>query len=101
MFFYNYAEMLGRDLQQGLPDVTQGEGAIALRVAPQKMSLRSYQRELVEPAAAEKNVVIVAPTGTGKTFVAAEIAKVCLHEVSPPSNASLDTKCVESLLGCT
>jgi superfamily II DNA or RNA helicase len=40
------------------------------------LKLRSYQRELAEPAIDGKNVIIVAPTGSGKTHVALYITEV-------------------------
>ncbi|KAK2167333.1 hypothetical protein LSH36_29g03000 [Paralvinella palmiformis] len=39
------------------------------------LELRSYQRELAEPAIDDKNVIIVAPTGSGKTHVALYITE--------------------------
>ena len=36
--------------------------------------LREYQKELAAPAFEGKNVIICAPTNSGKTFVAVEIA---------------------------
>ena len=38
--------------------------------------LREYQKELANPAENHSNVLIVAPTGTGKTHVALAITKV-------------------------
>lgn len=41
------------------------------------IELREYQKELADPAKNHLNVLIVAPTGTGKTHVALAITKVC------------------------
>ncbi|CAJ0927587.1 unnamed protein product, partial [Mesorhabditis belari] len=43
-------------------------------------TLRAYQHELAESAVQGKNVVVVAPTGSGKTFVAAHIARQHLDQ---------------------
>lgn len=40
------------------------------------ISLRDYQKELAGPAIDGKNVIIVAPTGSGKTRVAMKIIQV-------------------------
>ena len=42
------------------------------------ISLREYQKELAEPALRGENVLIVAPTGSGKTRVALKIIQVVL-----------------------
>lgn len=42
-------------------------------VEDKDISLRNYQQELAEPAIQGKNVIIVAPTGSGKTRVAMKI----------------------------
>jgi ERCC4-related helicase len=39
------------------------------------LKLREYQKELAAPAFEGKNTIICAPTNSGKTFVAMEIAK--------------------------
>jgi len=45
-------------------------------IQAEPLELRSYQRELAEPALNDKNVIIVAPTGSGKTHVALYITEV-------------------------
>lgn len=40
-----------------------------------ELVLREYQKELAEPAVQGKNTIICAPTNSGKTYVAIEIAK--------------------------
>jgi superfamily II DNA or RNA helicase len=47
-----------------------------MRSEEKKFEIRGYQEELVEGATQASNAVIVAPTGSGKTLVAAEIIKV-------------------------
>lgn len=45
-------------------------------MATETLQLRPYQEELAEPAVNGHNSVIVAPTGSGKTFVALYITQV-------------------------
>ena len=40
-----------------------------------ELELREYQKELAAPALEGKNTIICAPTNSGKTYVAIEIAK--------------------------
>lgn len=43
---------------------------------PEDLKLRDYQTELAQPAFDGKNVIVVAPTGSGKTHVALAITEV-------------------------
>jgi len=47
-----------------------------------EIHLRDYQKELAAPALQGQNTIICAPTNSGKTFVAMEIAKQHLDEQS-------------------
>ena len=47
-----------------------------------ELELREYQKELAAPAIAGKNTIICAPTNSGKTYVAIEIAKQHLDSFS-------------------
>lgn len=44
------------------------------------LKLREYQKELSAPAIEGRNVIICAPTNSGKTFVAMEIARLHLEK---------------------
>ena len=47
-----------------------------------ELELREYQKELAAPALEGKNTIICAPTNSGKTYVAIEIAKKHLESFS-------------------
>ena len=47
-----------------------------------ELELREYQKELAAPAIEGKNTIICAPTNSGKTYVAIEIAKQHLDSLS-------------------
>ena len=48
-----------------------------LRGQSERLELFDYQKELAEPALQGKNCLICAPTGSGKTLVAVQVALVC------------------------
>ena len=47
-------------------------------IQAEPLCLRDYQEELAEDGLAGKNVIIIAPTGSGKTHVALRIIQVSL-----------------------
>jgi superfamily II DNA or RNA helicase len=45
-------------------------------IVTEVLKLRNYQLELADPALQGKNCIIVAPTGSGKTYIALKIIQV-------------------------
>jgi superfamily II DNA or RNA helicase len=45
-------------------------------IVTDELKLRNYQLELADPALQGKNCIIVAPTGSGKTYIALKIIQV-------------------------
>ncbi|CAH3018864.1 unnamed protein product [Porites evermanni] len=69
-----------------IPEVFLGDKANDL--GPGELELREYQKELAEPAIKGKNTIICAPTNSGKTYVAIEIAKRHLERFDSDSEQS-------------
>lgn len=61
-------------------------------VQPRELVLREYQKELAEPANDGKNVIVSAPTGSGKTHVALRITQVCSARPRFLNNVDLSSK---------
>lgn len=53
-----------------------------------ELELREYQKELAAPAIEGKNTIICAPTNSGKTYVAIEIAKQHLDSFSTDAGSA-------------
>ncbi|KAM9085010.1 interferon-induced helicase C domain-containing protein 1 [Megaptera novaeangliae] len=73
-------ESLGHNSNMGSDSGTMGsdsdEENVVQRASPEpEMHLRPYQLEVAQPALEGKNIIICLPTGSGKTRVAAYIAK--------------------------
>jgi len=51
-----------------------------VHVQKRNLKLREYQKELSKPAIEGCNTIICAPTNSGKTFVAMEIARLHLEQ---------------------
>jgi len=63
-----------------------------LRVAQVDLDLRGYQEELAREGCAGENVIILAPTNSGKTRVACRIIEVYFAELcNVAKNACLGT----------
>jgi superfamily II DNA or RNA helicase len=62
-----------------------------------ELKLRDYQKELAAPAFEGENTIICAPTNSGKTYVAMEIAKRHLDAYKDHKD---EGKCFFSLLAC-
>ena len=54
-----------------------------------ELKLREYQKELAAPALEGKNTIICAPTNSGKTYVAIEIAKKHLESFSADADGKI------------
>jgi len=65
----------GRIEQRGASGGSLDSAVRLAEVESKELILRSYQLELAERAMARENCIVVAPTGSGKTHVALQIAK--------------------------
>lgn len=68
------------EMSNAVHGAVDGENAVEMEDTGRELKLRGYQQELAEKALAGKNVIICAPTGSGKTEVACKIIQNHLQQ---------------------